>query len=165
MIVVSLFLILNFSIGVSASSSYDGQEADACITISQRLSVRGGSTSNDVLDWSITKRRTGETRYEHVKLHEVNDLSKESHGVFYGDSVNTINKAWSNKSNGFKISGERVDTYIIPYENAGYAGGYGGQRQNLNTITIITQKDSNKIITGFPGNGYKYSLDGIIGGD
>ena len=48
--------------------------------------------SDDILDWSITKRRTGETRYEHVKLHEVNDLSKESHGGFYGDSVNTINK-------------------------------------------------------------------------
>ena len=33
MIVVSLFLILNFSIGVSASTNYDRQEADACITI------------------------------------------------------------------------------------------------------------------------------------
>ena len=43
MMVVSLFLILDFSIGVSASSSYDGQEADACITISERLSVKGGS--------------------------------------------------------------------------------------------------------------------------
>ncbi|MCR5103546.1 MAG: hypothetical protein K6B68_03715 [Eubacterium sp.] len=42
MMVVSLFLILNFSIGVSASSGYDRQEADACITISERLSVKGG---------------------------------------------------------------------------------------------------------------------------
>ncbi len=41
--VVSLFLILNFSIGVSASTNYDRQEADTCITISQRLSVKGGS--------------------------------------------------------------------------------------------------------------------------
>lgn len=40
MMVVSLFLILNFSIGVSASGGYDRQEADACITISQRLSVK-----------------------------------------------------------------------------------------------------------------------------
>jgi len=49
MMVVSLFLILNFSIGVSASSSYDGQEADACITISERLSVKtsyGKSSEN-----------------------------------------------------------------------------------------------------------------------
>ena len=37
MIVVSLFLILNFSIGVSASTNYDRQEADVCITISERV--------------------------------------------------------------------------------------------------------------------------------
>lgn len=43
MVVVSLLLVLNFSIGVSASTVYDRQDADACITISQRLSVKGGS--------------------------------------------------------------------------------------------------------------------------
>ena len=31
---ISLLLVLNFSIGVSASSGYDRQEADAPITIS-----------------------------------------------------------------------------------------------------------------------------------
>ena len=46
--VVSLFLILNFSIGVSASTNYDRQEADTCITISQRLSVKGGSKTPDI---------------------------------------------------------------------------------------------------------------------
>ena len=46
MIVVSLFLILIFSIGVSASINYDRQEADACITIGERLSVKGGSDVN-----------------------------------------------------------------------------------------------------------------------
>ena len=40
MIGVILFLILNFSIGVSASINYDRQEADAYITISQRLLVK-----------------------------------------------------------------------------------------------------------------------------
>ena len=45
MMVVSLLLVLNFSIGVSASSGYDRQEADACITISERLSVKGGSST------------------------------------------------------------------------------------------------------------------------
>jgi len=56
MIVVSLLLILNFSIEVSASTNYDRQEADACITISERLSVKGGSGSNRTLitgdDWN-----------------------------------------------------------------------------------------------------------------
>ena len=41
--VVSLLLVLNFSIGVSVSCGYDRQESDACITISQRVSVKGGS--------------------------------------------------------------------------------------------------------------------------
>ena len=45
MMVVSLLLVLNFSIGVSASSGYDRQEAGACITIGERLSVKGGSGS------------------------------------------------------------------------------------------------------------------------
>ena len=40
MIVVSLFLVLGVSIGVSANTNYDRQEADACITISERLSVK-----------------------------------------------------------------------------------------------------------------------------
>ena len=38
------------------------------------------------------------------------------------------------------LGGRYIDQYIIPYENAGYAGGYGGQCNNLNSITIITQK-------------------------
>ena len=45
LMVVSLLLVLNFSIGVSASNNYDRQEADAYITISERLSVKGGSKS------------------------------------------------------------------------------------------------------------------------
>lgn len=49
MMVVSLFLVLGVSIEVSASSDYDRQEADACITISERLSVKGGS---DAVSWS-----------------------------------------------------------------------------------------------------------------
>ncbi len=97
-------------------------------------------------------------------MHEVNDLSKPSHGVFYGDSTSTINKAWNNRGNGYMISEGNTDLYIIPYQNAGYAGGYGGQGNNLNYVTIITQKGTNNIITGFPENGYKYTEAGLIGG-
>ena len=43
MMVVSLLLVLGVLIEVAASTNYDRQEADACITISQRLSVKGGS--------------------------------------------------------------------------------------------------------------------------
>lgn len=61
MIVVSLFLILNFSIGVSASINYDRQEADACITISQRLSVKGGSEKQTLYHYTNQKGLTGIT--------------------------------------------------------------------------------------------------------
>ena len=44
--VVSLFLVLNSSIGVSVSTNYDRQEEDACITISKRPSVKGGSETD-----------------------------------------------------------------------------------------------------------------------
>ena len=40
MMVVSLLLVLNFSIGVSASTNYNRQEVDACITISERPYVK-----------------------------------------------------------------------------------------------------------------------------
>ena len=48
MMAVSLLLVLRFSIGVSVSTNYDRQEADACITISKRLSVKGGRKTVDV---------------------------------------------------------------------------------------------------------------------
>ena len=51
MMVVSLLLVLNFSIDVSASSGYYRQEADACISISHRLSVKGGSKSISYKDY------------------------------------------------------------------------------------------------------------------
>lgn len=43
MMVISLLLVLNFSIGASAGTNYDRQEVDACITVSQRVFVKGGS--------------------------------------------------------------------------------------------------------------------------
>jgi len=44
-------MVLDFSIGVSASSGYDRQEADDCITISERLSVKGRSESISYKDY------------------------------------------------------------------------------------------------------------------
>lgn len=121
--------------------------------------------SSENLNWdAVVSKRTGETRVEHVKLHETNNLSKSSHGVFYGNSQSTINRAWQNRANGHMITVGNTDIYIIPYENAGYAGGFGGQGNNLNCVTIVTQRGTNNIITGFPGNGYSYTIDGLIGG-
>jgi len=116
------------------------------------------------LNWDTVVKK-GETREMHVALHEVNDLGKPEHGIFYGDAVDTINKAWSNRASGYMMTAGNVDLYIVPYRNAGYAGGYLGQGNNLNHVTIVTQKGTNNIITGFPGSGYKYTVDDLIGGE
>ncbi len=108
------------------------------------------------LDWSIVSKK-GETRLEHVAKHEVNDLTKPSHGVFYGDSANVTNNAWANRGSIKPITDNGVDIYHIPYGNAGYAGGYGGQLQNLNHVTVMTQEGTNKLITAYPGMGGKYT--------
>ena len=65
MMVVSMLLVLGVSIGVSASSGYDRQEVDTCITISQRLSVKGGSSTGKVPGrvQSRINIAKGQTRY------------------------------------------------------------------------------------------------------
>ena len=58
-------MILNFSIGGSASTNYDRQEADACITISQRFSVKGGRKAG-------TYKELRETGYKDAWNSQVN---------------------------------------------------------------------------------------------
>jgi filamentous hemagglutinin len=107
------------------------------------------------LDWS-TVSKSGETRVEHVNIQHGNlKLQKQKQGVFYGDPVRTTNEAWQiakeNKIKPIRDSG--VDIYLIPRANSGYAGGYSGQRENLDYVTIITATGTNKIITAYPGSG------------
>jgi RHS repeat-associated protein len=113
-----------------------------------------GPEEEKPLDWSLVSKK-GETRAEHVGLHGTNNLQKPSHGVFYGDPVATTNDAWSiGQRTGVKpttVGG--VDIHVIPRPNSGYSGGFAGQGQNLDTVTIITQQNTNKIITAYPGNG------------
>jgi|GEM_PF-722084 len=107
------------------------------------------------LDWSIVSKN-GETRQDHVGLHGEQNLQKKSHGVFYGDPVTITNDAWNigQRTGVVPITDKGVDIYVIPRPNSGYDGGFAGQRTNLNTVTIITQRGNNKIITAFPGNGW-----------
>ncbi|WP_433958710.1 hypothetical protein [Cytobacillus horneckiae] len=115
-----------------------------------KLDLQNFAEDKGKLDWSIIKRATGETRVEHVMKHGKNDLQKKEHGVFYGNPIDKVNDAYMNKGNIKPVSQGGIDKYTIPYPNAGYAGGYGGQGQNLNNIMIITRKGTNKIITGYP---------------
>jgi hypothetical protein len=110
---------------------------------------RAATTKVRDLDWSIVNK-SGESRFEHVMKHGSNNLQKDSHGVFYGDPIKTVNSAWLIKGNIKPITQGGTDMYIIPYKNAGYTGGFSGQGTNLNNITIITKTGSNQIITAFP---------------
>lgn len=104
------------------------------------------------LDWSIVSKK-GETRCTHVNKHGVNDLQKKEHGAFYGDPTSKVNEAWNSKGNTQSINDGGVDIHRIPSPNAGYGGGYAGQGQNLDHVTVVTQTGTNKIITGYPSAG------------
>jgi filamentous hemagglutinin len=107
------------------------------------------------LDWSIVSK-AGETRAAHVTAqHGALNLQKPVQGVFYGNPVNTLDNAWAiAQQQGIRpITSGGVDIYVVPRPNSGFAGGYLGQGQNLNTVTILTQPGTPKIITGYPGNG------------
>ena len=100
MMVVSLLLVLGVSIGVSASSGYDRQEADACITISQRLSVKGGSG-------------TGEKFLPTEKTHDLarNTLVKEldATGAFKNGSQKYYGRLKSSYGYGKQIGTQSLD--------------------------------------------------------
>lgn len=111
--------------------------------------------NTSALDWSIVSK-AGETRAAHVTAqHGALNLQKPVQGVFYGNPVSTLDDAWAiAQQQGIKpITSGGVDIYVVPRPNSGFSGGYLGQGQNLNSITILTQPGTPKIITGYPGNG------------
>jgi hypothetical protein len=116
--------------------------------------VGGAPQATGPADWSIVSG-SGETRPAHVGLHGSNNLQKPIHGVFYGDPVAVTNEAWTiAQQQGIRpITANGVDIYVVPRPNSGWAGGYTGQGQNINTVTIITRPGTNQIITAYPGNG------------
>jgi filamentous hemagglutinin len=116
--------------------------------------LSGCESTEAPLDWSIVSK-TGESREAHVRLHGSNNLQKPSHGVFYGEPVAVTNEAWSlAQQTGVKpVTVGGADIRVIPRPNSGYSGGFAGQGQNLDSVTIVTQKGTNKIITAFPGSG------------
>ncbi|MMZ63109.1 hypothetical protein D1872_253460 [compost metagenome] len=110
------------------------------------------NTNCDILDWSIVSTRTGETRVQHVGTHLVEDTSKDLHGVFIDDPVSVLNQAWNNKASGTVTVSGNVDIWRIPYPEAGLQGGSNGYGTVLNSVEIIVQRSTNKIITGYPAD-------------
>ncbi|MBL0319001.1 MAG: hypothetical protein IPP74_06905 [Alphaproteobacteria bacterium] len=90
-----------------------------------------------------------------IEQHGYPNFQKEIQGVFYGDPVSIANDAWSiAQTEGIKpVTVNGADIYVVPRQNSGYAGGYSGQGQNLDTVTIITVHGTNQVIAAYPGNG------------
>ncbi|MFT4193185.1 hypothetical protein, partial [Ottowia sp.] len=118
--------------------------------------ISGSSSIPDVLDWSRTSPRTGGDARGHVtENHGSLSLTKPNQGVFYGDPIFVIENSWSiarQQSINPVTVGNR-DIYVVPRPNSGYAGGMGGQLENLNYVTIITETGTARIVTGYPSGG------------
>lgn len=78
------------------------------------------------------------------------------HGVFANNPSDMTNKAWDIAVRDKIVpsvgpNGNLV--YDIPFPNAGIMGGRPGKKAGnptLHTIRIVTQSNSNKIVTAFP---------------
>jgi hypothetical protein len=126
-------------------------------TLNLDLFGRGGNVpSTSGLDWSRTSPRTGGNAAEHVtQNHGQLSLSKPDQGVFYANPVIVAEEAWQTaQTSGLQpISVGSRDIYVVPRANSGYAGGMGGQRQNFDHVTIITEKGTNRVVTSYPSGG------------
>jgi RHS repeat-associated protein len=108
------------------------------------------------LDWSRPSPRTGGDAADHViQNHGSLSMSKPNQGVFYGNPVGITEDAWAiaKQSGTQPITVGNRDIYVISRPNSGYAGGYLGQLENLDHVTIITETGSNRVVTAFPSGG------------
>ena len=109
---------------------------------------------NERLNWDAVISKKGETRTKHIDRHSVPDINRETHGVFNGNSVEMINRAWEQRHLVDPISdGMGGLIYNIPYYNAGYESGYMNKGARMDYITIITLEGSTDLVTAFPSFG------------
>ncbi|MCK7544074.1 hypothetical protein MLC59_07820 [Marinobacter bryozoorum] len=109
-----------------------------------------------LLDWTRKSPRTGGDAAHHVsRNHGSLNLNKPNQGVFYGNAVEVVNDAWRKAKSGdvTPITVGNRDIYVVPRDNSGFAGGAGGQLQNFNHVTIITEKGTNRVVTAYPSGG------------
>jgi len=121
------------------------------------LPVDSVAPSTRGLDWdAVVKKSTGETRYEHVTKHNVPNINKKSHGVFYDDAVGTTNEAWARaqQSGLSPLTTDGVDIYTVPMgRDVGFAGGADANALAgvpHTSVEIIVQSGTNNIITAYP---------------
>lgn len=95
----------------------------------------------------------GETRWQHIQKHGVNNTNKPLHGVFDNDPVLTTQEAWyRTQLDGVKpILDNGVDVYIVPMgRRIGWQGGANGTGAPLTSVKIVTQPGTTRIITAHP---------------
>jgi len=118
-------------------------------------------------------RYAGQSRIDHVRLHNVDNPSKPQHGVFYGDGYELANEAWE-KAQKIGISPNNDGVLKVPMDKiVGRAGGKAAETGELfYSLEIIVVPNTNKLIAAYPVNyevkclviGLKYARSVIKGG-
>lgn len=106
------------------------------------------------LDWKAVVPKSGkykgEAREDHVRRHNVDDKTKDIHGVFKSDGVATTNAAW-NRAQDLGLKPNAAGELIVPMgEVVGISGGRLGTGLPLNSVRMIVQPNTNNIITSMP---------------
>jgi RHS repeat-associated protein len=119
----------------------------------QWIDPLGLTGSCPVLDMSLVKTSTGETRDDHIRTHEHDKPNKPDHGVFMEDGVAATHEAWQ-KGHEQGIAIQSNGFFEVPMgRDVGLAGGQSGLAANhplLNGVRIILQPGTNKLITAYP---------------
>ncbi len=106
------------------------------------------------IDWSLTPKKTGESRFDHVQKHGSNVTGKNVHSVFDGDPVLTTMEAWY-RAQHLGIQPNKLKSgvleLIVPMgRKVGWQGGGRGTGAALDQIRILLKPDGETIITAMP---------------
>ncbi|WP_415891601.1 RHS repeat-associated core domain-containing protein [Neptuniibacter sp. PT8_73] len=113
--------------------------------------------TKEELDWkSVVPKKgkyKGQSREDHVRLHNSDNPGKPSHGVFYGDGVDATNRAWT-RAQQIDLKPDSSGNLFVPMDKlTGRAGGQAADTGELfYGVHIKLVPNSNKIITSYPGN-------------
>lgn len=157
LMVVSLLLVLDFSIGVSASSGYDRQGADTCITIGERLYVKTsyGKSSENVVKTSYGKSRK-KTYQTYTKTNPQTGEVYSGRTSGYGTPAENIQKRDANHH----MNGKGFGTAVLDKSSSNY-NAIRGREQMLITKhggAKKTGETSGNAINGIGKNNKKKSI-------
>jgi len=94
----------------------------------------------------------GQSRVDHVGLHNVNNAAKPSHEVFFDDGVRVTNEAWA-RGQSMGLSPDSTGSLTVPMgRQVGVSGGVEGSEAYvpLGSVTIKVVPGTNKLITSYP---------------